>query len=566
DKKELEQWPIFRLGQFKGGVLFEKVDKRTYPFKNLAKRTVGFVNANGEGAGIERSFDKELAGIDGRALYQKIAGGDWKPVRNSARIRPVDGFDVYTTLNVNMQDVAHQALEKALIQHDANFGCVVIMEVNSGEIKAMVNLDRVKAGVYRENYNYALDDEGSLDPGSTFKTPSMMALLEDTTLTLSDTIETGGGTYRYYDRVMRDTRSGGWGRLTLNEAFIYSSNIGVSRLISRHFGQMKRNPDLYVNYIHKFGLGEALTSLHMAGIAKPYIKNTTDNTWSGVSLPWMSIGYELKVSPLQLLTFYNAIANDGYAMAPYLVRKITNAGEVIKEYKSQKSTTPICSPETLLKMKILLRGVVERGTAKNINTKKYSISGKTGTSQKIDTRGRYIKKYKASFAGFFPSDEPKYSMIVVIDEPRGAEQYGGDVSAPVFRRIADQLYKMDVDIQTKDIPRETPLYMTNLPRNEVGSVDDIIQISQELGISTQPKTENEWVSPVPRRYAVQWRELKIQHGTIPNVKGMTFRDALYLLENKGLEVFYSGKGRVKTQSLMPGSPLRRGDKIVINLE
>ncbi len=566
EKKEIAQWPIFREGQFQGGVIFEKVEERTYPFKDLAKRTIGFINENDEGAGIEKSFNKQLAGQDGRALYQRITGGEWKPVRSSTRIRPVDGYDIYTTIDINVQDVVQQTLEKALIQHRAKFGCAIVMEVKTGEIKAIANLGKVEEGEYAENYNYSVGDQSPArdDPGSTFKTVSMTALFEDTTLTLTDTIETGGGTWRYYDRVMRDDKVGGWGTLTVQQAFEFSSNIGISKLISRHFG---RNPDELIAYLRKFGLAASLESIQLEGKSTPYIKDTSDPTWSGVSLPWMSVGYEMKVSPLQILTFYNAIANGGVRIEPLLVKQVARTGQVIASFDQNRKPRRICSQATVAKMQTLLRGVVERGTARKIKSDLVRLAGKTGTSQKLNDRGRYTKKYKASFAGYFPANAPKYSCIVVIDEPQGADQYGGDVSAPVFKQIAEKLFSMDLDIQSTEVPkREAPLYLTNLPSKQVGFVDDYMKVCQALGISVESQTSSEIVSPQPRRYAVEWQERNLASNQVPNVKGLTLRDALYVLENRGLKVFFKGQGRVKTQSLMPGAPLKKGEKIVINLE
>lgn len=563
DKKKLETWPFFREGQYKSGVIFEKVEERTYPFKGLARRTVGFVNENGTGAGIEKSFEKQLAGIDGRALYQKISGSEWKPIQSSSRIEPINGYDVYTSLDINTQDIAEQELKNALLRHQANYGCVVIMEVKTGQIKAMVNLGKTKDQQYAEVYNYAIDDLGSDDPGSTFKTASMMALLEDTTLTLNDSIETGGGEWRYYDRVMRDDRVGGWGKLTIQQAFEFSSNVGISKLISRHFG---RDHDKYINYLKKFGLDAPLESLQMEGMTRAYFKSTKDQTWSGVTLPWMSVGYESKISPVQLLTFYNAIANDGFQVQPYLVTKVMEANQLIESYQPIVSKKKICSEATLEKLKILLEGVVERGTARKIQTDRYKIAGKTGTSQKLDKRGRYTKKYKTSFVGYFPADQPRYTCIVVIDEPKVDGASGGEVCAPVFRAIADKLFKQDMGIQTEVIEREVPLYLTQIPSNQPSYAQDMINICQELGISVEAQNGQELVAAVPRRYLVELQEREIKPNIVPNVKGLTLRDALYLLENKGLKVSFTGSGRVKTQSLMPGSPLRAGEKIIIQLQ
>lgn len=569
EKEKITLWPIFREGK-KGGVIFEKVDERTYPFKELAARTVGYINENSEGVGLEMSFQKQLGGLNGKALYQKMQGGEWMPINSGAQIRPVDGVDVYTTVDVNIQDIAHNALYETMQKTEAAYGCVIVMEVKTGEVKAMANLGRIKNSEgqyeYHESYNYAIGDQGSTDPGSTFKAASMLALVEDTTLSLQDTIETGGGTYRYFDRTMTDTRTGGWGKLTVLQAFAYSSNIGISKLITRHFG---RNPDEYIAYLKKFGLATPLeSSFKMTGMAKPFIKDTKSPYWSGVTLPWMSVGYETQgISPLQILTFFNAVANNGYLVQPKIVRKIKKADLTLEEYPSVISKEPICKPQSLALLKKMLEAVVEFGTAKNIKSSQYKIAGKTGTSQKLNNRGRYIKKYHTSFAGYFPADNPKYSCIVVIDEPKGAEQYGADVSAPVFKAISDRLFAQDVDVQSQPlVKRQTPIFQTNLPANQVSYAEDIKEICANLHIPTVDVKNEELVLPEAGKMAVHLKERKIKPSTIPDVKGLSLRDAIYILENQGLKVFFSGSGRVKTQSLMPGSPLRRGEKIVIQLQ
>jgi cell division protein FtsI (penicillin-binding protein 3) len=569
EKAQISKWPIVREGSFRGGVLFEKVYERTYPFKNLGVRTIGYINETGDGAGLEISFNKQLAGTDGKALYQRVPGGEWLPLNSGAQIRPIDGYDIYTTIDINIQDVAHQALDETMQKTEATYGCAIVMEVKTGAIKAMVNLGKNKKldgkFEYIESYNYAIGDQGNTDPGSTFKVASLLALLSDTTLTLQDTIETGGGTFQYYDRIMTDTRAGGWGRLTIQQCLENSSNIGISKLISRHFG---KKPDKYIEYIKKFGLSSPLdNNMKMSGMAKPYIKSPQDPTWSGVTMPWMSIGYESKLTPLQMLTFCNAIANDGYLAMPNLVRKVKKADEDMEVFQPQVGKTRIASPAALAKLKTAMEGVVLRGTAKNIKSNRFGIAGKTGTSQKLNARGRYIQKYHASFMGFFPADNPVYSCIVVIDEPKGEDQYGADVCAPVFKQIADRLYDQDINVQSRPmLKREAPLFQTNLPNNQVGFAEDIKQVCDILHIPTMSAQKDELVAPIAGKFEVDWQERKIKPNTIPDVKGLSLRDALYLLENQGLKVLFTGKGRVKTQSMMPGSPLRKGEKIIIQLE
>lgn len=567
EKEKMARWPIFR--EKKGGVIFEKVDERTYPFKELAGRTVGYINENNEGVGLEMSFQKSLGGVDGKALYQKSFGNEWIPINSGTQIKPINGVDIYTSIDVNIQDIAHNALYEAMQKSEAAYGCVIVMEVKTGEVKAMANLGRLKNAdgqfEYHESYNYAIGDQGSTDPGSTFKAASMLALAEDTTFSLKDTIETGGGSYRYFDRTMTDTRAGGWGKLTVLQTFAYSSNIGVSKLITRHFG---RKPDEYIAYLKKFGLATSLeSSFKMSGMAKPFIKDTKSPYWSGVTLPWMSVGYETQgISPLQILTFYNAVANDGYLVQPKIVRKVKKADQTLEEFPTIVSKEPICKPQSLVLLKEMLEAVVDFGTAKNIKSTQYKIAGKTGTSQKLNNRGRYIKKYHTSFAGYFPADNPKYSCIVVIDEPKGAEQYGADVSAPVFKAISDKLYAQDIDVQSQPlIKRQAPLFQTNLPSNQVSFAEDIKEICANLNIPTVDVKNDELVVPEAGKMTVHLKERKVKPNTIPDLKGLSLRDAIYILENQGLKVFFSGKGRVKTQSLMPGSPLRRGEKIVIQL-
>jgi cell division protein FtsI (penicillin-binding protein 3) len=565
EKQRLSSYPIFKERQNKGGILFEKVEERTYPFGSLAARTIGFVNENKEGAGLEMSFEKLLSGTDGKALYQKITGGEWKPVGTGTRINPINGNDIYTTIDINLQDVAQEELSEYMSKYSAKYGCVVVMEVQTGAIKAMVNLGKEK-NEYRENYNYAIGDQGSIDPGSTFKTASMLALLEDSTaLKLEDTLDTGNGLFRYYDREMKDTRIGGWGKQTIQQVLENSSNIGVSKLITRHFG---KKIDKYLEYLNKFGLNKDLEkNLKLSGIAKPYIKTPKDATWSGVTLPWMSIGYELRLSPLQMLTFYNAIANNGYLASPYLVKMVKRNDEILEEYKPIIEKNPIAKNASIQKIKTMLEGVVERGTATTIKSKKFKIAGKTGTSQKLNARGRYIKKYHTSFVGYFPAEKPKYSCIVVIDEPEGSEQYGGDVSAPVFKAIAEKLYAQDIDVKTENVAkRDISLFYNDLPTQQVTFAADAKNIFDFLKIPTMPDKNKEWVKINPGKYQIDWEEQNIKSNAIPNVKGMSLRDAIYVLENIGLKVFYTGKGRVKTQSLMPGSPFRKGEKIIIQLE
>jgi cell division protein FtsI (penicillin-binding protein 3) len=558
DKKAMKTWPIFREGRNKGGVIFEKVDRRYRPFSYLGHRTIGFMNTNNDGAGIEYSYDNYLAGKDGKALYQKIAGGSWMPLFDGSEVKPVEGYDVHTTINVNIQDVAESALNHAMNDHDADYGCVVVMEVESGEIKAMSNLTRnTKNGGYRDIFNYAVQGLG--DPGSTFKTASIIALLEDSRINLADSINTGNGTIKYYNQTMRDHIEGGHGTIPISHAFEVSSNVAISKLVNSHFGS---KPEEFIDYINSFGLSRPL-GFQMEGEATPKIKHPSDKSWSGITLPWMSIGYEIELTPLQILAFYNGIANDGKVIRPIIVKSINQADDIIEEFETEVLVRSICSGSTLKKIRKLLVGVVENGTAANIKDSHYKIAGKTGTAQKI-VDGKYTKQYNTSFVGYFPADEPKYSCIVVINSPRGFRQFGSNVTAPVFKEIADKIYSLDI--------LEHPVFVTKgnddmevFPVIRAGQREELEMICDEFDIPNKSTTDADWVKARVKDNAVLWTTDEIAPEVVPNVLGMTLRDAIFLLENQGLYVSHAGSGRIVSQSLAPGRRIQKGLTISLRL-
>lgn len=558
-KQEMMTWPIFKLGQFVGGVIFEKEDMRHRPFRALAQRTIGYINEDNVGAGIERSFNDYLAGRNGEGLYQKVAGGNWKPVNVASDVRPQDGFDIHTTIDINLQDVTQNALLRALKKFEANYGTVVLMEVKTGEIKAISNLSRNKYGGYDESYNYAV--QGTNDPGSTFKLASMLALLEEGKVELTDTVDTGEGSIEFYNRTLTDVKRGGYGKITVEDVFVKSSNVGVAKLVTEHFGD---NPQEFIDIIKETGYGQLL-DFQLMGEGEPYIKDTDDPSWSGTSLPWMSVGYETSVTPLQTLAFYNAIANDGKMIQPILVKSIQRADKAIEVFESKVLNKQIASDETILKLRKILEGVVENGTARNIKNDYYSIAGKTGTAQKL-IDGRYrAQRYYASFAGYFPADEPQYSCIVVIDDPKGWNRYGGDVSAPVFKEIADMIYAQNLEIHE---PFEEDLLANEgtFPVIRAGKYDELNALCNELGISNHLGDQDvDWVRSRVDNNAIIWKKNHPEMDIVPNVQGMTLRDAIFLLENKGLRVRVSGNGRVKSQSIGPGNNITKGQTINLKL-
>ncbi|MBC8109846.1 MAG: penicillin-binding protein 2, partial [Verrucomicrobia bacterium] len=524
EKKKMQQWPLFRLGRNKGGVIFERIDKRYLPFKYLARRTIGFINEDSLGAGLEYSFNKRLAGSDGESLFQRTANGNWKPIFDAEDIRPEPGKDIYTTIDLSLQDVAETSLFDALTEHDADYGCVVVMEVATGEIKTIANLGKFKNG-YAETYNYALGNHGVTEPGSTFKLASLMALFEETGLELTDSINTGDGILKYQGVEMRDSKKGGHGRITVQQAFELSSNIAFVKLISKHFGNKSGR---FIDYLKSFGLDKPL-GFQMAGTGISKIKTPRDATWSGISLPWMSIGYETQMSPLQMLTFYNAVANNGNMVQPVIVKEVRMAEEVVEKYPSGIIIREkICSPKTLAKVKKCLVGVVERGTATNIRNPYYKIAGKTGTSQKFKN-GRYTQSYYTSFIGFFPAEKPKYSCIVVIDNPRGELQYGRDVAAPVFKDIADKIFARDPEMH-KNLSQQ--VFATKiLPDISTGKQEDLQFLCQQLSIRQRILQGSDWVSAATNQQTINWKKKTVGLYETPDVQGMTLRDALFVLEN-----------------------------------
>ncbi|MEP3388556.1 MAG: penicillin-binding protein, partial [Reichenbachiella sp.] len=558
-KKQMSQWPIFEEGRMRGGVIFEKVDKRFRPFSYLGYRTIGTINEDDRGVvGLEYSFNKDLMGRNGKALYQKISGGTWKPVYDGTEVKPQNGLDIVSTINVDLQDVAESALLKALTHNDADYGCVVVMEVATGEIKAISNLSKRNGGGYYENYNYAVGSQGSREPGSTFKLASMIALFEETSVGLNDSVYTGDGTMQFYDQVMRDHKPGGYGTLTVQQVFEKSSNIGTAKLIEEEFGD---KPQTFINYLTSMGLTKPL-GFQLIGEGKPYIKSPADSTWSGISLPWMSHGYELTMTPLHTLTLYNAVANNGKMIQPILVKHVMSADKTIETFETRVINKKICSQITLNKVREMLEGVVERGTAQNISDSYYQIAGKTGTA-KHNKNGRYINKYYTSFAGYFPADKPKYSCIVVIDNPKKYRIYGSDVSAPVFKEIADKIYALDMELNDPFEGQE--VVQGIFPVIRAGEHEDLSLICNTIGISNHLKEESDWVKARINNNSIDWSKLDTKESVVPDVRGMTLRDALYLLENKNLKVTYSGNGRVTQQSVVPGSNTNSANEINLTL-
>ncbi|MBI3482006.1 MAG: transpeptidase family protein, partial [Bacteroidetes bacterium] len=555
-KKEMTSWPIFREGRYKGGVIFERIDVRYRPFSNLSRRTIGFVNEDEKGAGLEYSFNEILGGQDGEALFQKIAGGAWKPVFDGTNIKATDGLDIQTTIDINLQDVAETSLHRAMQAHDADEGTVVVMEVKTGNIKAISNLTK-EGDEYSEKFNHAVG--GSFEPGSTFKLVTMMALLEETNIELKDSINTGKGEFTFYNKKVRDHEEGGYGKISVQQAFEKSSNIAMAKLVDKNFGT---KPEKFLQYVDELKLSKPL-GLQITGESYPKITRPKDKNWSGITLPWMAYGYGFEISPLHTLTLFNAVANDGKMIKPVFVTAVTQGDKVIQEFETQTMVSKICSNKTLGQLKLLLEGVVDHGTAKSLKNSYYRIAGKTGTAQ-ILKDGHYEKKYITSFVGYFPAHAPKYSAIVLIKNPKGIYQYGNSVAGPVFKDIADNIYSRDLNLHA---PMEQKLVTEPgvVPVVRAGRHEEVAMLCNELGVSNHSSTDEEWVRASKEANSVVLKKNSIVKDLVPNVTGMTFRDAIYLLEKSGLRVYYGGKGRVAEQSLAPGTRISKGSRIYLKL-
>ena len=563
--KKMRKFPILRLGKYRGGMIVIPQYTRRLPYDNLARRTIGYESEEAPNkvfVGLEGYFAKNLQGIGGKRLKRRVGNGEWMPVDIEDQVEPQNGEDIITTLNVNIQDMVESALEKELIRDSADHGCVIVMEVKTGYIRAIANLGKTSSGRYEEVFNYAVGE--STEPGSTFKLASFLVALEDGKIDLNTPVNTGNGTAVFSGRTMNDSHKGGYGIITAQEVFEKSSNVGTSKLI---YGSYAGKPQQYIDGLYRMGIHRPL-DLQIGGEGRPYIKTTRSKWWSNVSLPWMSVGYEVALTPLQLLTLYNAVANDGKMMKPILVREIRKNGSPVMTFEPRVINPSICSPATLQKVKILLEGVVQRGTGSLINNPVYRIAGKTGTAQlAMNNRGYKTgegkPRYKGSFAGYFPADDPKYSIIVVIHDPRGGQYYGAQIAAPVFREIADRIYTTMIDIDRS--PGETAKGFS-LPFAMAGTQKDLKEIYTLLEVPVRSMNPNApYVRPLKDSLSVTLMPEPRANGAMPDVTGMGARDAVFLLEQAGLKVILKGKGMVVRQSIAPGNLFVRGTVVVLDL-
>jgi cell division protein FtsI (penicillin-binding protein 3) len=533
DYLRMKQFPIFKLGVYRGGFIAEHKTVRAHPIGKIAERTIGYDDYRGE-AGIEGAFADFMQGENGLRWKQKIAKNQWKPISDVNEKEPIDGHDVITTIDVNIQDITHHALLRQLEYFEADHGCAVVMETATGEIKAISNLGRTSNGKYYEKRNYAVWE--SHEPGSTFKLASLMAALDDKVIDTSTVVDTEKGKIYIHNRKIEDSQRGGYGKISAARVLEVSSNVGIVKLIRKHYDHQ---PEKFISKLEKYGFTKPV-GFRIKGEGLPIIPTPKDARWSKISLEWMSWGYGVSVTPMQTLMFYNAVANNGIMVKPRFVKELRRQDKTEKVFETEIINPKIASDETLKKIRKVMENVVIKGTASNIYSSNFSMAGKTGTAKKYIPRhknekgetisGHYSTKYYvASFAGFFPADTPKYSCIVVVHDPdKNKGYFGATVAAPIFKEIAQKIY-------------------TTTP------------------IDNQSAEDKADFTAIENQYKKYNKVINKEYKYVPNVRGMPGMDAVSFLENIGLKVKITGVGKVKYQSIQNGERLVKGSTIILKL-
>lgn len=568
DLKEIRKYPFLRLNRYKSGFYTKEMVQRQKPFGTLASRTIGDIYGEIEAGGttkgkngLELQYDSLLRGVAGLSSVRRVGGG-WT---NVIEVEPVDGLDIRTTIDINIQDITEKSLVDELRAIDAESGTAVVMEVATGEVKAITNMGRIREGVYGETKNHAVADE--TEPGSTFKVASIMVALEDGVCQPGDTVDVGNGVYMYKGARMTDhnLNHGGYGRISVEQAIWYSSNIGVAKTILKGYGD---NPTRFVEGLYRIGMNADLhPEIPGAGRAKIRRPDDTTRYWSKTTLPWMSFGYETQVPPINTLAFFNAIANDGKLIRPIFTKEIMHNGKTVQSFSTEVIKPSICSDRTLGLIREMLLGVVEKGTGKAVHSDIVRIAGKSGTAQ-IATGGVYrTSGHQVSFCGYFPADDPKYSCIVVIRRPRIGYPSGGTMAGGVLRTIAEKIYASHIAFDLRKIePDSTAVSLPQVKGGDYKAIDDVLD-ALDVKADTD-SLETSWVVASADREAqkVKLRDLTLRPGLVPRVVGMGAKDAVYLLEQAGLRVALSGIGRVTSQSILPGQRVVKGQTIELTLK
>jgi len=568
--KAMREFPLFRLGRNRSGFIAEEKGKRLNPFGLLANRTIGlsrdYVTSDGKirntNVGLEKTYDSLLKGEIGKRLVRFLAGGVYAPVEGS-EIEAKNGKDIITTLDVNIQDIAENALLKVMEENECHTGTCIVMEVKTGKIKAIANLGRTAEGKYWEDLNYAIR---ASEPGSTFKLATMLAVLEDKYATLNTKVDLEGGSWKVYSRTVYDSEPHKPHDGTLKEAFEYSSNVGMAKMVMAHY---VKNPEKFVGHLRKLRFHQE-SGIDLVGETTPVIKTPKSRTWSATSLPWMSFGYEVLISPLQTLMLYNAVANNGAMMKPYLINSIKESGLTVKENKPEVLEENICSPETLKLLQECLIGVCAdegKGTGYTLfKGSGYSVAGKTGTALVANgSRGYADHVYQSSFAGYFPADNPQYSCIVVIkNKPFAKKYYGAAIAGPVFKEVSDKLFALNINSEKNKSDYSPSKDSSNY--YYAGASADIRHVMNKLQIAYADSLKNsDWSRVYAVNYSSVLKGQEVSKTTMPDLRGMGLRDAVYLLESMNLKVIAKGKGRIRQQSINPGAGFSKNQKVILEL-
>jgi cell division protein FtsI (penicillin-binding protein 3) len=564
--KNFREFPLVKLGRNKSGVIVEESSKRLSPFGLLANRTIGLsrehIASNGkikkQNVGLEKSYDTLLTGQKGQRLVRYAAGGAI-PVEGF-QIEPENGKDIFTTLDVNIQDIAENALLRQMDTTESLYGTCIVMETKTGKIKAIANLGRRPDGSYWEDDNYALR---VTEPGSTIKLVTLLAVLEKGSSKIDDLVEVGSAGHMVVGpRNVNDAERSPKPVLTVKECFAHSSNVGMSKLAYKAFAQ---NPKEFKEYLHRYHM-DTRSPIDLSNIPKPQLASFEKNSGGLMNMITMSFGYAVQVSPLHTLTLYNAIANNGKMMKPYLVNGIQQDGIMIKQYGPTVMEESIAKPETIQAARESMEAVVTEGTGRvAFKDMPFAIAGKTGTAHVADANIKYSAGvYQASFVGYFPINDPQYTCIVVIrSKPYAALHYGGTLAGPVFKEVATKLYAMYVDRKAPDLfaaKKDSTAYFY------AGNTTDIKNVFKTLNISYRDSaTQGDWSNVFASNYQPVVKVSTVRKQVMPNVKGMGLKDALYLLESMGVKVAVKGRGKVSAQSIAPGSNVAKGTSVVLEL-
>lgn len=556
----LAKFPLFKLGRYKSGMIAQEKNIRLNPYENIGYRTIGLARDQNK-VGLELSYDTVLNGRNGRQLVRAIAGGVTVPVEEGAfEIEPETGKDIVSTLDVFIQEVTENALMKMMIKNEAQNGVAMVMEVKTGKIKAIANLGKISEGVYRENLNYAITPT---EPGSTFKLVTLLSALEDGKVNLNSIVDLEGGTWRVANQTVYDSEKHGKHQATVLEAFEESSNVGMAKIAIQHYNN---NVDVYFKHLTKLRL-DSTSGLDLIGEQQPRIVKPGSRFWGPTTLPWMAFGYNIEISPIQTLNLYNAIANNGVMMKPYLVNSIQEEGKLIKQFLPKVYNAQLCKPTTIRDLRIALEGVCTNGTAKKLFANSlYKVAGKTGTALVANGNKGYSDKiYQSSFAGYFPADNPQYTIVVIIkNKPHAANFYGGSVAGPVFKEISDRLYSTYIQNKLNITPvvqlKDSQVFNYSLSKMSLKT------IAKQLALNYQDSSSNnDWVTMQGTGSKLKAAQQVISDTTMPNITGMKLQDALWLCEKRGLIVSCIGRGKVVKQSIVQGSYIQKGQQIQLEL-